>query len=71
MILGEGKVAIEIKSCKEVVSRHTKGLKAFKEDFLDARLIIVSLEEQPRLVNDVEVYPVMTFFDKLWKNEII
>lgn len=71
MILGEGKVAIEIKSCREVVSRYTKGLKAFKEEFPEARLIIVSLEKQPRLVNDVEVYPVMTFFDKLWKNEII
>lgn len=71
MVLGEGKVAIEIKSCAEVVSRHTKGLKAFKEDFPEARLIIVSLDEQPRLVNEVEVYPAKCFFEKLWQGEIV
>lgn len=71
MILGEGEVAIEIKSAREIVSRHTKGLKAFKEDFPEARLIIVSLEDQPRLVNEVEVYPAMQFLNKLWNGEII
>lgn len=71
MILGEGEVAIEIKSSREIVSRHTKGLKAFKEDFPEARLIIVSLEEQPRLVNEVEVYPAMQFLKMLWNGEII
>lgn len=71
MILGEGEVAIEIKSSREIVSRHTKGLKAFKEDFPEARLIIVSLEDQPRLVNEVEVYPAMQFLNKLWNGEII
>ena len=71
MILGEGEVAIEIKSTKEIVSRHTKGLKAFKEDFPEARLIVVSLEEQPRLVNEVEVYPAMHFLKMLWNGEII
>lgn len=71
MILGEGEVAIEIKSTKEIVSRHTKGLKAFKEDFPEARLIVVSLEEQPRLVNGVEIYPAMQFLKKLWNGEII
>ena len=48
-----------------------KGLKAFKEDFPEARLIIVSLEDQPRLVNEVEVYPAMQFLNKLWNGEII
>ena len=71
MILGEGEVAIEIKSAQEIVSRHTKGLKAFKEDFPEARLIIVSLEDQPRLVNEVEVYPAMQFLKMLWNGEII
>ena len=71
MILGEGEVAIEIKSAREIVSRHTKGLKAFKEDFPEARLIIVSLEDQPRLVNEVEVYPAMQFLKMLWNGEII
>jgi hypothetical protein len=71
MILGEGEVAIEIKSSREIVSRHTKGLKAFKEDFPEARLIIVSLEDQPRLVNEVEVYPAMQFLKMLWNDVIV
>ena len=71
MILGDGKVAIEIKSCKEIVSRHTKGLKAFQEDYPNARLIAVSLDAQPRLINGVEVYPAQVFFKKLWNKEII
>ena len=71
LILGEGEVAIEIKSSKEIVSRHTKGLKAFGEDFPKARLIVVSLEEQPRLVNNIEVYPALQFLQMLWKGKII
>jgi len=71
MILGEGEVAVEIKASKEIVSRHTKGLKAFKEDFPNARLMIVSLEDQPRLVNEVEVYPALQFLNKIWNGEII
>ena len=70
-VIGDARVAIEIKSAREIVSRHTKGLKAFKEDFPEARLIIVSLEDQPRLVNEVEVYPAMQFLNKLWNGEII
>lgn len=71
MILGEGEVAVEIKATREVVSRHTKGLKAFKEDFPEARLIIVSLEDQPRLVNEVEVYPAKQFLKMLWNGVIV
>ena len=43
-IIGNGRIAIEIKSTDEVKSRHLKGLKAFTEDFPQARAIIVSLD---------------------------
>ena len=36
-IIGDGKVALEFKSSDEVVSKHTKGLKAFEEDYPDSR----------------------------------
>jgi predicted AAA+ superfamily ATPase len=70
-ILGDAKVAIEIKSCDEVQSRHLKGLKAFSEEHPQARLIAVSLDPNPRRVNNVEIYPVKEFLRKLWNKEIV
>lgn len=69
-VLGDAKVAIEFKSCIEVQSRHLTGLKAFKEEHPEARLIIVSLDEAPRMFNGVEVLPAVTFLRKLWNKEI-
>ena len=70
-VLGDAQVAIEIKSCDEVQSRHTKGLKAFSEEHPQARLIAVSLDPNPRRMNQVEIYPVVEFLRKLWNGEII
>lgn len=71
VILGDAKVAVEIKSCAEVQSRHLKGLKAFQEEHPDAKLIIVSLDANPRIMNGVEVWPAMQFLQKLWAGKII
>jgi predicted AAA+ superfamily ATPase len=70
-IIGNGRIAIEIKSCEEVKSRHLKGLKAFKEDFENARLIIVSLDKYRRLMNEVEVFPAEEFLKDLWQGKIL
>jgi len=70
-ILGDAQVAIEIKSSEEVQSRHLKGLKAFSEEYPQARLIAVSLDPHPRRMNGVEIYPVAEFLKKLWSHEII
>lgn len=70
-VLGDAEVAIEFKSCPEVQSRHLSGLKAFKEEHPEAKLIIVSLDEQPRLFNGVEVLPATEFLKQLWEHKII
>lgn len=70
-IIGNGRIAIEIKSTDEVKSRHLKGLKAFKEDFLHARIIIVSLDKYSRVMNGVEIIPAGQFLKSLWNSEII
>ena len=70
-VLGDAQVAVEIKSCSEVQSRHLKGLKAFKEEHPDARLIVVSLDANPRLFNGVEIWPIKQFFEQLWAGKII
>ncbi len=70
-IIGNGLVAIEIKSSNEVNTRHLKGLKAFKEDFPEARSIVVSMDKNKRILNDVEIFPAVEFLKALWNNEII
>jgi len=69
-IIGNGRVAIEFKSCNEVKSRHTKGLKAFQEEYPQARLIVVSMDKYKRVVNDVEIFPATEFLSELWKGNI-
>ena len=69
-IIGNGRIAIEIKSCNEVKSRHTKGLKAFQEDFPQARLIVVSLDKYKRTMGDIEVFPATEFLSELWNGKI-
>ena len=70
-IIGDGRVAIEVKSVEEIQSRHLKGLKAFQEDFPECRLIAVSFDLRPRITNGVEVYPATDFLKKLWMHEIV
>jgi predicted AAA+ superfamily ATPase len=70
-IIGNGRIAIEIKSTDEVKSRHLKGLKAFTEDFPQARAIVVSLDKYSRIMNGVEIIPAELFLKSLWNSEII
>lgn len=70
-IIGDARVAIEFKSSEEVQSKHTKGLKAFEEDFPDAKKIIVSLDRNKRILNGIEIIPAMEFLQMLWSGNII
>lgn len=69
-VLGDAKVAIEIKSNEEVQSRHLRGLKAFSEEHPEARLIVVSLDTNPRFLNGVEIWPAKQFLEQLWPGKI-
>ena len=51
-------------------SDDTKGLKAFSEEYPQARLILVAMEPRARMLNNVEVYPIMDFLKKLWGHKI-
>jgi predicted AAA+ superfamily ATPase len=70
-IIGNGRIAIEFKSCDEVKSRHTKGLKAFQEEYPQSRLIVVSMDKYKRVMNDIEIFPATEFLSKLWARKII
>lgn len=69
-VIGDAKVAIEIKPAEEVKTRHKKGLKAFHEEHPDCRLILVSLEPVTRKVEDIELIYVLDFLKMLWNGEI-
>ena len=70
VVIGNGLVAIEFKSSEEVQSKHTKGLKAFSEEYANARLIVVSMDINPRILNGVEILPAMDFLKLLWAGKI-
>lgn len=70
VVLGDAAVGIEIKSTEEVQSRHLHGLKAFQEEHPDVRMIVVSLDPNPRLFKGVEVWPVKQFLEQLWTGKI-
>ena len=69
-VIGDAKVAIEIKSSEEVKSRHKNGLKAFKEEHPDCRLILVSLDPITRPSGGIELLYINDFLNMLWNGEI-
>jgi predicted AAA+ superfamily ATPase len=68
-IIGDARVAIEVKSCEEVKSMHTKGLNAFLEEFPDCKPLIVSLNRRRRILNGIEIIPVREFLVDLWQDK--
>ena len=70
-IIGQGRVAIEFKSSEEVKSRHTRGLKAFQEEYPEVKAIVVSMDKYRRELNEVAVIPVVEFLSDLWSGKII
>lgn len=70
-VIGDARVAIEIKSVEEVLPRHVKGLLSFGDDYPESRRLIVSLDPFNRSVNGVETIYVYDFFRMLWNGEIV
>ncbi len=65
-IIGDARVAIEIKSVEDVLPRHLKGLKIFGEEYPSSRRIIISLDKINRKVDDIDCLYVYDFFKLLW-----
>ena len=71
LVVGNAEVAIEIKSSDNVTTSHLKGLKAFGEEHPDCKLIVISLEERPRMMNGVEIWPAQAFLKGLWDGKVV
>lgn len=70
-ILGDHEVVLEVKGSPEVQSRHQKGIKAFQEEYVAKRQLIVSLDTLPRKAGDIQILPWQVFLDHLWDGKII
>ncbi|MBQ7162387.1 MAG: ATP-binding protein [Bacteroidales bacterium] len=70
VVIGDAKVAIEIKSSEQVKTKHKTGLRAFKEEHPACRLILVSLDPVTRKTEDIEMVYVLDFFRMLWNGDI-
>jgi predicted AAA+ superfamily ATPase len=70
-VLGDGEVAIEIKSTEKADDRHFKGLREFRREFPGGRCILVSRDPRPRVSDDgIEVLPWTMFLESLWAGEL-
>jgi predicted AAA+ superfamily ATPase len=70
-ILGDHEVAIEVKSTTEAQPKHTGGLKTFAKDYTVKKLILVSNDLHPRILDNVLILPWQVFLQQLWAGEII
>ena len=68
-VIGDARIAIEIKSVEEVLPRHLKGLNSFAEDYPAARLILVSLDPFNHRIGNVECIYVLDFLKQLWAGQ--
>jgi predicted AAA+ superfamily ATPase len=70
-ILGDHEVAIEVKGTDNAQPRHFKGLKSFAEEYSTKKLILVTNDPFPRIIDAILVLPWKVFLDQLWSGEII
>jgi len=70
-VLGDHEVAIEVKATEQANTRHLKGLKSFAEEYEVKKLILISNDPLPRLVNNILILPWKVFLEHLWAGEII
>ena len=69
-VIGDARIAIEIKSTDRVESKHKKGLQKFVEEHPQAKQIIVSRDFLTRRSGDIDLYYVTDFFKALWAGEV-
>lgn len=64
-------LAIEVKSSDSVPDRALKGLKAFMEEGISKRHILISKERVRRKVGGIEILPWEIFLEMLWNGDLI
>lgn len=64
-------VAIEVKTSKNIGHQDLKNLKALCEEQQLQKYILVCLENTPRIIDGINIYPWRYFLEQLWSGAII
>ena len=70
-ILGDMEIALEIKSSKRVHEGHLKNMKVLQQEQKAARHILISFEETPKKMGNIECLPWEMFLQMLWNGDIV
>ena len=70
-VIGDARVAIEIKSADSIQTNHKKGLFEFAKEHPNVKQILVSRDRISRRSGDIDLYYVNDFFKALWNDEIV
>ncbi len=71
IVAGELDLAIEVKAGSRVHDGDLRGVRALADEHTVRRLIVVSLETQPRTAaGGIEVLPWRLFLERLWAGEL-
>ena len=70
-VIGDARIAIEIKSTDSVQASHKKGLSEFAKEHPNVKQILVSRDRVTRRSGDVDLFYVTDFFKALWAGEVI
>lgn len=71
VVIGDARVAIEIKSADSIQTNHKKGLVEFAKEHPSVKQILVSRDRVSRRSGDIDLYYVTDFFKALWNDEIV
>lgn len=71
-VLGDGRVAVEVKSTDSPTSDHLKGLRAHREELRPRHSFLVCRCPRPRKTEDgIEILPWRIFLERLWDGDIM
>ena len=70
-VIGDARVAIEIKPADSIQTNHKKGLVEFAKEHPNVKQILVSRDRISRRSGDIDLYYVIDFFKALWNDEIV
>jgi predicted AAA+ superfamily ATPase len=65
-VLGDGSVALEVKSTSRVADRDLHALRAFSDEFKPRHTLVVCNEPAERLVGKIRITPWKVFLQRLW-----
>lgn len=70
-ILGEGEIAIEVKSGKRIDKREYRSLLSFAEEHKPRMSVLVCNESEERIAGKIRILPWRIFLKRLWEGGII